>query len=553
MDILVNVKYCYDFLINQVPVSLILYSHIPTALVAILFGGYVWIRDRRIQSFTLFAVCLCFAAWCFLDLASWFAFLGSDKVMFSWSLVDLFALLFFFFSYYFLYTFTTNNDLPLWQKLLCLLALSPTIIWTFFGHNLTSFDANTCEAIEDELIAIYPYYVEGIFVVVSIFFSIFQYRKTTEKSKVLLSSIGIITFLFFFFSATLSVNLLVNYAAVESAYNYEIYGLFGMPILLIYLGYLIIKYKAFDIKVFTTQGIVATLITLVASQFFFAQSEAAIILTGVTLLLVIIFGRFLIRSVRNEIESRELIQSQKGQLEKANERLKVLDKQKTEFVSLASHQLRAPMTAIKGYITLILDGDYGELQEHMKEPLRRIYSSTQSLIQIVGDFLDVTRIELGTMKFTFSDFDFKDLVKDVVNELTPNIEGSKLEFKLETPDAAMPLRGDAAKIKQVMNNLIDNSVKYTKQGWVHAKVEQLGTKYRFSVQDTGVGISPEALPKLFAKFVRAENANDANVIGTGLGLYVAKQMIEKHNGRIWAESDGIGKGSTFFVEIEAGK
>jgi signal transduction histidine kinase len=268
---------------------------------------------------------------------------------------------------------------------------------------------------------------------------------------------------------------------------------------------------------------------------------------------VITFGYFLVKSVQGEIESRELILDQKNQLEKANDRLKVLDKQKTEFVSLASHQLRAPMTAIKGYIALILDGDYGELPQQMREPVNRIYSSTQSLIQIVGDFLDVTRIELGTMKFTLSDFNFKDLVKDVINELTPNIENSKLEFRFESPEEAMPLRGDAAKIKQVLNNLIDNAVKYTKQGWVHAKVERLGTKYRFSVQDTGVGISPEALPKLFAKFVRAENANDANVIGTGLGLYVAKQMIEKHNGRIWAESEGVGKGSTFFIEIEAGK
>jgi signal transduction histidine kinase len=386
--------------------------------------------------------------------------------------------------------------------------------------------------------------------------SVSFYRKCNskdEKRRVILSAIGVISFLIFFFSSTFIVSLLADSDSSLYVYNYEIYGLFGMPILLMYLGYLIVKYRAFNLKIFTTQGLIFALIALIGSEFFFAQNTVSVILVAITFILVIILGRFLIKSVRREIESRELIAMQKDLLEKANDRLKVLDKQKTEFVSLASHQLRAPMTAIRGYGTMILDGDFGDVPSTIKEPLNHILSSTKSLIQIVGDFLDVTRIELGTMKFTFSDFDFKDLIKDVIAEFAPNIEKSNLEFKYEVPEDKMPLHGDAAKIRQVLNNLIDNAIKYTKQGWVHVKLEKVATKYRFSVQDSGVGINPETLPKLFEKFIRAGNANEANVIGTGLGLYVAKQMIQKHNGRIWAESEGEGKGSTFVVEIDAGK
>jgi signal transduction histidine kinase len=153
------------------------------------------------------------------------------------------------------------------------------------------------------------------------------------------------------------------------------------------------------------------------------------------------------------------------------------------------------------------------------------------------------------MKFTYSDFNLNDLVKDVIGELTPNIEMSKLEFKFEEATETMLVHGDAAKIKQVLNNLIDNAVKYTKQGWVHVRLAKAQNKFTFIVEDSGVGIDPETLPKLFEKFVRADNANEANVIGTGLGLFVAKQMIEKHNGKIWAESEGKGKGARFIVEL----
>ena len=178
---IINIQYCYDYLLNQIPTGLLLYSHVPTAIAALLFGIFLIYNARNLASGTLFVVCASFATWCFLDLASWFSFLGSSITMFTWGLVDLFSLLFFFFSYYFLYVFITKNDLPILHKVIGSVILLPTVVWTFLGSNLTSFNSNYCEAIENELVTLYPYYVQGIILLAVIVLIIYQYRKTQDK------------------------------------------------------------------------------------------------------------------------------------------------------------------------------------------------------------------------------------------------------------------------------------------------------------------------------------------------------------------------------------
>jgi signal transduction histidine kinase len=231
-----------------------------------------------------------------------------------------------------------------------------------------------------------------------------------------------------------------------------------------------------------------------------------------------------------------------------------LDRQKSEFVSFATHQLRSPLTAMKGYASLLLEGDMGVLPETAKEGVSRIFESTNTLVGIVNDYLNISRIELGAMKYAFETINLKSLVEDTIAELKPNIEKSKLAFSFwaEDGDTDYRITADKDKLKQVIGNVIDNSLKYTPSGSmaVTLNLDKRLHKFVFKVKDTGVGIAPEVLPRLFQKFTRAENANKTNIRGTGLGLYVAKQMIEAHHGTIRAESPGEGKGSTFIVELE---
>jgi signal transduction histidine kinase len=210
---------------------------------------------------------------------------------------------------------------------------------------------------------------------------------------------------------------------------------------------------------------------------------------------------------------------------------------------------------MKGYASLILEGDLGELSKQIKDAIGRIYDSSTTLTNIVDDYLNISRIELGTMKYVFETIDLRGLVENVVGELKPNIEKSKLAFSFDAdPQKKYMVTVDKDKFKQIIANLIDNSMKYTPSGSVKVSLEKKtdaeGRKIVFSVKDTGIGIAEGVMPKLFAKFSRAENGTRQNIHGTGLGLFVAKEIVMAHKGKIWAESPGEGKGSAFYVELE---
>jgi signal transduction histidine kinase len=156
------------------------------------------------------------------------------------------------------------------------------------------------------------------------------------------------------------------------------------------------------------------------------------------------------------------------------------------------------------------------------------------------------------MKYNLSHFDINALITQIAGELKPNIEKKGLVLTLRLVKEPTVVNGDVGKLKQVISNIIDNAVKYTPAGsiTVTTALNAAAKKVLVSVSDTGLGISEKTLPNLFQKFSRAEDASKANIMGTGLGLYVAKELVKAHNGKIWAESPGEGKGSTFNVELD---
>lgn len=156
------------------------------------------------------------------------------------------------------------------------------------------------------------------------------------------------------------------------------------------------------------------------------------------------------------------------------------------------------------------------------------------------------------MQYNFEHFDLAEEVETVVTELRPTIEKAHLAISCDIDkNSNYTIEGDRGKIKQVIGNILDNSIKYTPQGSIHVWVTRKeNNKILITVSDTGVGIKPEVLPNLFEKFSRAPDASKTNIIGTGLGLYIAKKMIEANHGRIWAQSAGENKGASFFIELE---
>ncbi|MFA7252687.1 MAG: HAMP domain-containing sensor histidine kinase [Candidatus Paceibacterota bacterium] len=220
-----------------------------------------------------------------------------------------------------------------------------------------------------------------------------------------------------------------------------------------------------------------------------------------------------------------------------------------EFVSLAAHQMRGPVGSIKGYLSMIFDGDFGEIPPVLLEPLETIFRSTDSLSKTINDFLDTSKMEQGQMRYYLKDFDLVDLLKQTIAEVQTTVK-KELKLEVHLPRNPIVVHGDKTKLKHVFMNLIDNANKYTESGFVKVTLERHGQhKVLFSVEDSGIGFSKEVLATLFQKFSRAPEANKVNSTGTGLGLYVARKMIEAHHGQIWAESEGEGKGSKFCVDL----
>ena len=329
------------------------------------------------------------------------------------------------------------------------------------------------------------------------------------------------------------------------------YGNFLVTAFPFFLGYSTFKYKLFNAKTIATEILVFFISIILLVEVVLSKSILETILRGGLFIVISIFGYLLIKSVIKEISQREHIQELATDLQKANDRLMELDKQKSEFVSFATHQLRSPLTAMKGYASLILDGDLGKLSHEIRNAIMRIYDSSNTLTNIVDDYLNISQIELGTMKYYFENVDLKELVADVINELKPNIEKSKIKFSFEVDiDKKYMVNADKDKFKQIIANLVDNSIKYTPFGSTMVSLYKKDGKIIFSAKDTGIGIAEEVMPRLFSKFSRANNADKQDIHGTGLGLFVAKEIVLAHKGRIWAESAGEGKGSTFFVELE---
>ena len=219
---------------------------------------------------------------------------------------------------------------------------------------------------------------------------------------------------------------------------------------------------------------------------------------------------------------------------------------KSEFVSIASHQLRTPLSGIKWMVKMVLDGDVGALNDEQADFLHKVYESNERMIHLVNDLLNVSRIEEGRTTFTFVEFNITALLRDIIDADSPVFANKKLTFKTNAKEAGeIIVNGDQEKISLALTNLIDNAIKYTPaKGALSIMVNSADGGAEIVISDTGIGIKDDDQKKLFKKFFRAESAS--KVEGTGLGLFIVKNIITKHKGKIAVESS-LGEGTTFRV------
>jgi len=254
----------------------------------------------------------------------------------------------------------------------------------------------------------------------------------------------------------------------------------------------------------------------------------------------------------SEIKGQKDKVEQALQTEKqAHEELKDLDENKTQFMLITQHHLRTPLSVNMGFLDLLTHGHFGKIPAKINGVITELSESTQKEIQVVNELLDVSIYQLGKgiMKLE-PNTDIEALVEETAKD--PRIEAEKhgLYFKIEKEGVIPKIPVDKIKLKLALTNVMDDCVKYTKQGGVTINLKSENDKLLITIKDTGMGISKEQLPNLFKQtFERSEEAQKIFAVGKGLGLFLTGKIIEGHKGKIWVESEGSGRGSTFHIEL----
>lgn len=326
-------------------------------------------------------------------------------------------------------------------------------------------------------------------------------------------------------------------------------------------AYAILRHHLLDVKIIATEILAFLLAIISLAEVVLSTNIFLTLFRSSVFILILAFSILLIRSVRREVEQREELQKLNKQIAEQNDKLQDLSRFKSQLLSLASHQIKSPLASIKGFASLIVEGSYGVIPDTAKVAIAKIQHSADDLIGLINTLLDLRKVDEGKMEYKFGRTDLNKMVGDMVEMLKPLAGAKQLEFTFTSPGREVWVSADAEKLKQVIQNLTDNSIKYTPAGFVHVELKSerapgsmgvgpgaLAGMAVVSVSDSGVGIPADLIPHLFEEFVRDERVKK-EILGTGLGLYIAQKIAEVHGGKITAESPGEGKGSTFRVTL----
>jgi signal transduction histidine kinase len=279
-------------------------------------------------------------------------------------------------------------------------------------------------------------------------------------------------------------------------------------------------------------------------------NQVFVLLTLIEFLIII---KLSLKNKKLDAQIQQLIDDSK----QTEFKLRKLDQLKDDFVSMASHELRTPMTAIKSFLWMVLVGKAGPISDKLKHYIQRSFDSTERLIKLINDMLDVSKIESGRVLLELQKVDLIELVDDVVETMTPRAKELNISLKIDKDTIKnqknLWVVADPDKVKEVLFNFIGNSLKFTpEKGDVNIGFNLDKTHITIYVKDTGVGLSEGNHDHLFEKFVLLKGSyrvNHDGDQGTGLGLYICKSIVKLHQGRIWAHSDGVDKGSTFYFTL----
>ncbi len=515
----------FDFSIAP---KLLFYAYIPTILVTLVFSTVAMYRDKFSKiSVSLFAVALFFSLWLGNEIVQWTA-VYHFTILNSWKISMVFES-FFFTGLIFLsaYLVKASRFLHLFKFLSLVLPIA-TIFLIHSPYNISSYDFVNCEGVPGSL-WVFFYALQFVMLVGVIFVGQRTLEKTNNKESQYRNRVlyGVVTL----FVGFLFINII---SEIVGTYTLNIFIPVSMLTCVILFALTAVEYELFSFKFYRSEVLIYSSVALVGSILLIPDPDSQKIVIVGTLLALIFLGRSIASINKRETKHAD-------ELDLLNKSLTMLDSKKNEFLSFATHQLRSPLTSIKWGLDSLKTKYDAETVLHLQH-------TTDDLIGTVNDLLDISKIEQGGMVIKKEELELLDFIGRIVEEFKVVAEKKGLSLSFEFENTPCLIYADGTKLRQVFVNLIDNALKYTKQGSVIVRLGRTNKKVVVSVHDTGPGISKEELGELFDKFLRGA-AGKASKSGSGLGLYLAKKIVETHNGTIVALSAGEGKGSEFRVEL----
>ncbi len=532
---------------NITPQSIVVFG---IGILGFIIGSLVYSRDiSRIDNLSFFLFAWCFSMWAML-LGAFESIAPGNLEYVSLMILYIFTALIPVTVLFFIMSLTTGSKIILTKTKIFSISVSFIVVLyiiltpNFLFKNIIN-SSSTKEIIFGNGLILFTLYLL-MYTLTDLFLLFKKYRRSAGIFKTEMLYIFLSVFIGAVF--VLLANIIFPYLDIYNLFWFgPLVGIFIIGI----IGFLIIKYNFWNLKLAATDFFTSIISLVLLFELFSSNSILDFTIKTTILVLVLLSGVLLVRSVRYEIENREEAEKLVKQLAEVNDDLHILNEQKSEFVVTASRHLRGPLMDINKYTSMILDESFGSINDKAKEAIDRILQSSKRLVVIIEDFMSISKIESGKIDYKFSRTNLKEMIEELIEEMSITAKQNGLEIKLKVKkDDDFISNVDSGKIRQVISNLIDNAIKYTPGGFVNVSlVKNKNGKIIIKVSDTGIGMSELTLKKIFHQFSRAKEASKFHTGGSGLGLYIAREMLKRHDGRIWAESAGHGKGSTFCVEL----
>lgn len=520
--------------------TLLYYAYVPVILMSLFLGVYILIKDHfSLKSLYFFLIAVSFSLWVLNIIFQW-VIVYANISFFSWRITAIIEVFIPISILYFYHHFIYDKKPPQYLRWLVYITIIGTTSLLATRYNMPSFSVAECQAHIGPLLYVLAFFEILIsLILITDCYKFFRKKNITDSKNKQALILGFSSAIFLIVFALSNL-----FGFITENYQINLVGPIGAVIFIGFVFFMIIRYGLFNIKLIATQALVLGISILIGSQLFSPSSITDEIITSLTLIVFLIAGFYLIRSVKKEITLREQIEIQEKELEVAN-------KGQESLIHIMNHQIKGYLGKARDIFAELLESnDYGEMPKESKVMLATGLKSTADGVEYVQGILKGASARNGTLPYNMAPVDIKTVLSGILSSQKDTAEKAGLSFESNIAEADYNTTGDATQLGEVFKNLITNAIKYNNpNGSIKVDLNRKDQKIIFSVKDAGRGIAEEDKPRLFTAGGMGKDSTKYNVESSGFGLAFVKGVVEKHNGVVGYRSNKPEVGTTFYVEL----